>query len=175
MHKLAEYAVRAGDLSAFFGVFVKLNPDTRRIRDPGLVAFVSAQFLDTLAFTLKTPWSDGTTHLLLSPLELIEKLAALVPPPRQNLVRYHGVLAPNAAGRAHIVPGPCEDGGDDATEAPTSDEAQEQPAQPAYRLSWARLLTRVFLIDVTVCPHCGGKMKIIAALTEPAAIRAYLD
>ena len=50
---------------------------------------------ETLSFTLKTPWSDGTTHLVLSPLELIEKLAALVPQPRLNLVRYHGVLAPN--------------------------------------------------------------------------------
>jgi hypothetical protein len=38
--------------------------------------------------------------------ELLEKLAALVPPPRLNLVRYHGVLAPNAADRAQIVPGP---------------------------------------------------------------------
>jgi len=134
---------------------------------------------DTLAFTLKTPWSDGTTHLLLSPLELIEKLAALVPPPRLNLVRYHGVLAPNAAAREHIVPGPCpvdtdEDGcgcccshGD---HAPTP-----EPSKPTYRLSWARLLARVFRIDVTVCPHCGGTMKIIAALTEPSAIRAYLD
>ena len=37
-------------------------------------------------FKLKTPWSDGTTHLILSPDELIEKLAALVPPSRQNLV-----------------------------------------------------------------------------------------
>ena len=60
---------------------------------------------ETLSFTLKTPWSDGTTHLVLSPLELIEKLAALVPPPRLNLVRYHGVLAPNAASRDRIVPG----------------------------------------------------------------------
>ena len=38
------------------------------------------------SFKLKTPWSDGATHLILSPDELIEKLAALVPPPRQNLV-----------------------------------------------------------------------------------------
>ena len=52
------------------------------------------------SFKLKTPWSDGTTHLILSPMELIEKLAALVPPPRSNLVRYHGVLAPNARDRA---------------------------------------------------------------------------
>ncbi|MBT7422027.1 MAG: IS91 family transposase, partial [Gemmatimonadetes bacterium] len=45
---------------------------------------------DHLTFRLKTPWSDGTTHRLLSPLELIEKLAALIPPRRLNLVRYHG-------------------------------------------------------------------------------------
>jgi hypothetical protein len=55
---------------------------------------------ERLAFVLKTPWSDGTTHLVLSPLELIEKLAALVPPPRLNLIRYHGVLAPNARDRS---------------------------------------------------------------------------
>jgi len=54
---------------------------------------------DTLSFKLKTPWSDGTTDLVLSPLELIEKLAALVRPARLNLVRYHGLLAPNAANR----------------------------------------------------------------------------
>jgi hypothetical protein len=35
---------------------------------------------------------------------LLEKLAALVPPPRFNLVRYHGVLAPAARQRARVVP-----------------------------------------------------------------------
>ncbi len=50
-------------------------------------------------------WSDGTTHLVLSPLELIEKLAALVPPSRLNLVRSHGILAPNAGFRRLVVPG----------------------------------------------------------------------
>ena len=44
--------------------------------------------------------------------ELLEKLAALVPPPRLNLVRYHGVLAPHAADRAQIVPGPKPGGRD---------------------------------------------------------------
>lgn len=79
--------------------------DRRRL-DPvasGRLQFVNAQ---TLAFTLKTPWADGTTSLLLSPQELLEKLAALVPPPRLHLIRYHGVLAPAAADRAEIVPGP---------------------------------------------------------------------
>ena len=76
-------------------------------REPLLAAGrLTAVDTETLAFALKTPWSDGTTHLLLSPEELIEKLAALVPPPRLNLVRYHGVLAPHAADRSLIVPGP---------------------------------------------------------------------
>jgi hypothetical protein len=46
-----------------------------------------------LVFSLKTHWADGTCQLVLSPQELLEKLAALMPPPRLNLVRYHGVLA----------------------------------------------------------------------------------
>ncbi|WP_088281862.1 transposase [Ideonella sp. A 288] len=45
---------------------------------------------------LKTPWRDGTTHLVMSPLEFIQRLAALVPRPRLHLIRFHGVLAPNA-------------------------------------------------------------------------------
>ena len=49
-------------------------------------------------------WSDGTSPLLLSPMELLEKLAALVPPPRFHLLRYHGVLAPRARARDRIVP-----------------------------------------------------------------------
>ena len=59
---------------------------------------------DPLSFALKTPWSDGTSHLLLSPMELLEKRAALVPPPRFHLLRYHGVLAPRARARDLIVP-----------------------------------------------------------------------
>ena len=36
---------------------------------------------------------DGTTHVVFEPLELLEELAALVPPPRFHLVRYHGSAA----------------------------------------------------------------------------------
>ncbi|MEX2400290.1 MAG: hypothetical protein WD423_05925 [Rhodothermales bacterium] len=39
----------------------------------------------------------------------------------------------------------------------------------------ARLLARVFRVDVTVCPDCGGTMKFIAALTDPPSTRTYLD
>jgi hypothetical protein len=44
-----------------------------------------------LVYTFTKPWSDGTTGIKLSPLELLEKLAALVPLPRLHLVRYGAV------------------------------------------------------------------------------------
>jgi len=45
---------------------------------------------------LKSPYKDGTTHVVMEPLEFMERLAALVPRPRLHLIRFHGVLAPNA-------------------------------------------------------------------------------
>ena len=52
---------------------------------------------------LKTAWRDGTTHLRFEPLTLLERLAALTPRPRINVVLYPGILAPHAAGRAAAV------------------------------------------------------------------------
>ena len=117
--------------------------------------------------------SDGTTHLLFSPSELIEKLAALVPPPRLNLVRYHGVLAPHAADRSRIVPGPAATVDEAASCSGQAPAGAEPPGR--YRLSWAKLLARVFRIDVSVCPDCDSRMRVIAALTEPASIRRCLQ
>ena len=138
------------------------------IRPP--VASGRLRFVDeeTLVFSLKTHWADGTCQLVLSPQELLEKLAALVPPPRLNLVRYHGVLAPASPDRAQIVPGPS---------ALTQTEGCAHDARGgrrAHRVSWSKLLARVFRFDVTVCPSCSGHMKVIAALTQPAAIQAFL-
>jgi Ribonuclease G/E len=44
-----------------------------------------------------------------------------------------------------------------------------------YRLSWAALLARVYQIEIETCPNCGGRMKIMAALTEPSSVRRYLE
>jgi hypothetical protein len=100
----------------------------------------------------------------MEPLEFMERLAALVPRPRLHLIpfdslragRFHGVLAPNAKLRSKIVPAPAPP----ATVPPT-DHASAQGETP--RMSWARLLKRVFDIDVEHCPNCGGALKIIAA------------
>jgi len=59
---------------------------------------------------LRRRWADGTTHLVFDPVEFLERLAALVPRPRINLVVYHGVLAPRAAWREEVVPSATTDG-----------------------------------------------------------------
>jgi hypothetical protein len=96
-----------------------------------------------VAFSLKSIWSDGTYQIVLSPEELL------------------------ATDRAQIVPGPkpVEETGTGGSAAQTT------PAQPQHRLAWAVLLARVFQFDVTVCDRCGGKVKIVAALTDPGSIR----
>jgi hypothetical protein len=63
-----------------------------------------------LIYTFTHPWSDGTTGIKLSPLELLEKLAALVPLPRVHLVRYGGCLAPHSKLRGSITPTPRPQG-----------------------------------------------------------------
>jgi len=47
---------------------------------------------DKVRYQLKTSWKNGTTHVEFEPVEFIAKLAALVPPPRAHLTRFHGVL-----------------------------------------------------------------------------------
>ena len=66
-----------------------------------------------LVYTFTHPWSDGTTGIRLSPMELLEKLAALVPLPRVHLVRYGGCLAPHSHLRGAIIPTPRQQGVDE--------------------------------------------------------------
>ena len=130
-----------------------------------------------LTYRLKRPWSNGTTHIILEPLELVEKLAALVPPPRFHLVRYHGVLAPAATWRSQIVPAlPHDDSGDsDCSHPPATEESVPQPLPRRHNYSWSQLMRRVFAIDVLECPRCGGRLRILAAIQSPDAIRKILD
>jgi hypothetical protein len=52
-----------------------------------------------LIYELPRPAHDGRTGVRLRPLELLDRLARLIPPPRVHRHRYHGVFAPNAKWR----------------------------------------------------------------------------
>ena len=93
------------------------------------------------------------------------------PRPRLHLIRFHGVLAPNAKLRALVVPQQL-DAPAKAT-PPAACEANCAHHRPV-RLSWARLLKRVFDIDLEHCPNCGGELKIIAAILEQPVIETIL-
>ena len=117
-----------------------------------------------LVYTFTKPWPDGTTGITLSPLELLEKLAALVLLPRVHLMRYWGCLAPHSHLRGAITPTPRQQG---------MDESEASSATPHW--SWARLLKRVFARDLGTCPLCQrGTLQIIAAITQAEVIRKIL-
>jgi Putative transposase len=114
--------------------------------------------------TSTRPWSDGTTGIKLSPLEFLEKLAALVPLPRLHQVRYGGCLAPHSTLRTAIIPTPRQQG---------VEQPEGSTASPNW--TWARLLKRVFAIDMERCPVCQqGTLRIIAAITEVRVIQKIL-
>jgi hypothetical protein len=124
---------------------------------------------------LRRKWSDGTTALLLTPMELIEKLVPLIPASKANQVRYHGVLAPGSSWRSAIV-GTLANKSDkpvaDGTES--LDDAVPTLLRPR-RLGWAQLLMRVLDIDVLTCRRCASKRRIIAFIQQTAAARQILQ
>ena len=122
-------------------------------------------------YELKTPYRDGTTHVIFEPLDFIARLAALVPKPRVNLTRYHGVFAPNSAHRSQVTPAGRGRGN------PPKDPGKEQQTTPGERhaaMSWAQRLKRVFNIDIQTCSACGGAVKVIACIEDPVVIDKIL-
>jgi hypothetical protein len=131
-----------------------------------------------IALTLKTPWRDGTIAIVLTAIQLVARLAALVAPPGQNQVRYHGVLAANAKDRAAIVPG----GSEPQPEPEIIEDGRVVPPRlpplpPKQRngryLEWALLMARVFEIDPLRCP-CGGRLRLVAMVMDGAGAERYL-
>jgi hypothetical protein len=96
-----------------------------------------------VVYRYKRPFRDGSSHVVLEPLDFMARLAALVPRPRLNLTRFHGIFAPNFKHRHKIVPRHRQRRVD-----------QDKPLAP---MNWAQRLKRVFDIDIESCPDCGGK------------------
>ncbi|WP_270999161.1 transposase, partial [Listeria seeligeri] len=134
-------------------------------------------------------------ELTLTPLELIDRIAALVPPPRTHRHRYFGVLAPNSPLRAAAVAlatpqqpikqvvvqtEPAATGEGVPAVAPLGHAIPPTPEPappkraPAHYL-WAVLIARIYEVFPLLCPICGGQMRLIAFITEGTQIRRILD
>lgn len=104
-------------------------------------------------------------------MDFIAKLAALVPKPRVNLTRFHGVFAPNSKHRMWVTPASRGKG----SQKVAADQDEKTPAQRHVAMTWAQRLKRVFNIDVETCRACGGTAKVIACIEDPVIIKKILN
>jgi hypothetical protein len=107
-------------------------------------------------------------YLLPYKVDFIGKLAALVPKPRVNLTRFHGVFAPNSKHRVDVTPAKRGKG----SKPHENDDKTPQLRHRAMR--WAHRLKRAFNIDVSTCEKCGGEAKITASIEDQAVIDKIL-
>jgi hypothetical protein len=157
-----------------------------------------------VVLTLRRPLRDGTSKVAFTPLAIVRRLAAIVPPPRFHTVRYFGVFAPTSKVRPLIVRGRSEEQRPEPASPPSPEEEAEQavggPRQGRHpvrageeeaewprslvgppplperprRLDWPALLLRVFENDVLACP-CGGRRRVLAFMPEPAVAKSILE
>ena len=142
------------------------------------------------AYDMKRALPDGRRQLVMTGVELLEKLVPLIPPTYANLTRFHGVFAPTSRLRDKVVPRPPSTSDDAASPAaaPVSAQPTPSPSPPpsppspkstsvrsTYRYDWAALLKRVFGVDVLQCSRCQGQMRLIACIEEPDVARKILE
>jgi len=117
---------------------------------------------------LRHRWADGTTHLVFEPLELLERLAAVTPRPRINLVLYYGVLGARSAWRGRLR---AADSRGETACAATEGDAAPTPDRSRRNWLWADLMRRSFGFDVLACTRCGGRFELIAVITPDPSYR----
>ncbi|MEW5855757.1 MAG: transposase, partial [Myxococcota bacterium] len=121
-----------------------------------------------ITYRMKKPDRRGNTVLVLDAMALMARLAALIPAPRRQTHRLFGVLGPASMLRRHIVPVPTHRQG--RAEGHSHDE---QPPAYKQRIPWAELLRRTFDVDALECPRCGGRLRVVTVVKDPAEARRY--
>lgn len=124
---------------------------------------------------MKRPSASGATSLVFTGVDFLRRVAALIPPPRVNLVRFFGVLAPNARLRALVVPAtqPKLEQPPAPPSPPHPSRDEPTPHSPS-RIPWAELLKRTWGVDLLTCSHCGGKRRVVACAFSSVATAEIL-
>ncbi len=102
------------------------------------------------------------------PDELLARRIMHIPAPRLHVARY---------GESSDVVRARRAAGEDGAEVAPELEALEPGAteRRPLRRSWAQLIRRIYEVDPLVCDECGGRMRILALLLDPAVVRTILD
>ncbi len=136
---------------------------------------------ERVVYDFQRPRPDGNCQQVFSPMELLKRLAELIPPPWMNLVRYHGVLAPNAklrekvilqAGPSAVVQARLEEAAEKmGLEKP--EDSQDLHKKKASRC-WAMLMARIFEVFPLCCTRCSSPMRIASFIMDPESIHRFL-
>jgi hypothetical protein len=152
------------------------------LRAPFALDRISIAPNGNVLYQLHRPWpkpNSPRTHLTFEPVAFLRRLAALVPSPYQNLIRYHGVFA-NRSRLRPLLPAPP---GSPAPvpETPQTEMAPVPPVPSAppppkrHRYSWAHQLKRSLRVDALVCPKFATLLRVLAFLSDPAVVTKILD
>jgi hypothetical protein len=241
---LEEEAVEVGGFNLHASVAIAADDDFGRerlmrygARPPLALDRLQLLAAGLVGYRIKKLRGGRAKMRMMTPLEFLARLAAIVPPPRFPLLRYHGVLAPRSSWRRDVVPcapsaalcpgshpkrewstGPQQHGpigtpatpqqrpresvsrsGETSAGASSPSNRKSVPAEAMFlspnilsvrhwnrllggvlfaatpRVDWATLLRRSFDVDVLRCTSCGGRLRVLGDVLEPAVVRLVLE
>jgi hypothetical protein len=107
--------------------------------------------------------------------QFLARLCALVPPPGFHMTRYYGVFASHHRLREGVIPRPATPPPPPqlALDFALADDSPASSPRPR-RIAWAKLLARVFALDITRCRKCGGRMRVLEVVSDADAIARIL-
>jgi hypothetical protein len=105
-------------------------------------------------------------------MEFVAWVLVQIPDPRGHSVRYYGFYSNVARGkRKRAAPAEPSPSG----EALKVETTPERADRAVLRRRWAKMIRRVYEVDPLMCPRCGGEMRLVGFITEPAVIKRILD
>ncbi len=113
---------------------------------------------------LRAPTEAGQTFVTFDAVQFLRRLAWQIAPPRQNQVRYYGVLGATHKLRNAVVPRP-----------PALTLLDESDKRTRYRVPWAQLIAKVYHVDSKICLECGGALVPVAAVTNFDQAKAEIE
>ena len=173
-----ERVAKANGFSLHAGVSCEGNQRSKRerlcryITRPAVaVPRLSISSTGKVLYTLKTPYRDGTTQVAFDrgghpPVDFMARLAALVPKPRVNLTRFHGVLAPNHRWRGLVTPAKRGKG-----VKRMSNGDVHSPAERHIAMNWLNgssacsISTLTFAVTAVVLPESSPVLRTRTSLT----------
>jgi hypothetical protein len=97
-------------------------------------------------------------------LEFIGRVTSHIPDKGQVMVRYYNLYANAHRGKVRK-----------AGISPLTLRMSEEEWKPVPSKGWAAMIRKVYEVDPMVCPKCGGTMKVVAFITDYAAVDRIID